>query len=464
MKGKSKSRPPGQAYSQFETVAHKNGVSLILNHETGYYYKGWYNPEKKVRTADGREVRKPGVTRESLRTRNLAEARKYFAAFAKKHNPEADEHKPLSVNAALAKAIERSGSKSARHQRNMRGFANYFETFMHDNYPEIQLWCRVRQEHVDDYAEHLATKKHPLKPKSIAAYAGQVVQTARQMRRLYEHTGQYVQLYMPTRFTATTDEPEKVWLTAEELLIALAVCREFQKHTSCPIRRAGYIFGELGFLLGSFGSMRLTEIARLSVHSFDYRDSLVDLSDITTKNKSSRRVVPLPRIVMQRIVDIIEAREGNILHLIYLCDRERAPETFGQQGNDSSIARAMRRCLRRAHQLTKNERFLRISPKDAARKSWFNLAETAGAEPPWSQACAGHSTGKLADKVYRDMTSKRRIPMMRRNVTDRIEQHLTDEMNRLGVKQLGDFPSTPEFTNLPFTYKMGDEDAESAVA
>lgn len=329
---------------------------------------------------------------------------------------------------AVKEAIEARNARKAMtadHVYNLNRYGEKFFAFMESRFPAVKQWRELRRTpHVSQYVAQL--KADGLKPVSIRHCLEVISLTANYFADEYEEMG-YRSLRV-LKLAPELEKPAKNYMTAEQLERAIEISREIESPAA-----------ELSFLLGGWCGLNLREIARLTATDFDFTAKLLTVQK--SKNVYRSRTIPVPDFVLEAVR----------LHLQTQTVKDVAGSLFvresGIPAENRYLARPMDVVLHRmgiryataeAAKAAKAAKPVVEFPKDGkaqtvivpkdVRKTFINLARSAGCERETLRRYIGHVPSDVMSEHYEDFT----IEKFKTEIVSKIEALRNETRSKVG--------------------------------
>ena len=265
------------------------------------------------------------------------------------------------VAAVIEAAIAHSPARNEHKGKQARAAA-LFTAWLTTKHPEITDWAALRPMHVVEYIHSLTGRG--IKPATVRLYVNPVAIAGNFAADNYDAAPLPVRKYLPK-----VGPPAKRYLTIGQLLALV----------SMTTGRAA----RLGFILGGFAGLRPTEIMRLRPCDLD-SDGTLRVAERLGKNEASRRMIPLCGMALGCLREALRGRGERDLYAW-----------------TDNFSHKMRAALNHAANVTGDETYRMVTPRDAGRKTFVNIAATVGAHNDWIRAYCGHAPGNVLDRNYR---------------------------------------------------------------
>ena len=316
---------------------------------------------------------------------------------------------PARSGAGLFYALDRGIEASrggARHKAAQLKAVHRFRDFINERHPGVSYWSEVTPGLVRQFVAWCEAEG--LSARTIRAY----VNPLRLAARWNEEAGNEQANLRFTRLVPQLTPCEKRYLTAPKLAVACAYAKKEHQHLAL-----------LALLLAGVCAMRLSEVARLRRTDLDVAEAgCLYIHD--AKNYWSERLIPLPPTIAAYC-------------RVWFAFRGDAVDVT-QEG----LGKALKRCLVACGAETGDPTFAAVAPKDAGRKTGFNLGADAGCPMEMLRAYAGHAPLTTFERSYADLRAlpsdlpdfrARKLALLRRDVADRLES--TVQALNIGLMQ-----------------------------
>ena len=265
-------------------------------------------------------------------------------------------------------------------RKNVEGAARRFTNFVADEFPGVQRFDELRPFMVAQYQQRL--RADGLSDNTVRLYLRAVKMADSFVERNYGRTTPA--LVVEQEIPRPAPKP-KLYLSFEQLCACLRRARENYLPSAV-----------LGFALGGFAGMRLTEIIRLTPEKL--KGDCVWI-DGRTKNRHSPRVIPLCDVALRF------ARAHGRLY-----QRSKRGRTSGTQSNgagfyatETSLSHTMADVLAELHAETGEEEYGLVDPHEAARKTFDNLLYRLGVPADAREGYQGRKLQGMGASHYTDV-------------------------------------------------------------
>lgn len=266
-----------------------------------------------------------------------------------------------TVSEALNLGLERSRARiCARHLRNQEKAVEVITDYLKTHKPNLQSWSELTIDDIRDYVAHLEAKN--LTPNTIRAYTNPLRLAHRACRTSLSVDYLKIRDIIPVRGPVT-----KRFLSLEQAM-RIVNRSNWQKH------RAGWFCLSMGILAG----LRITEAMSICNDTYDSKRQVILINH--GKNTESERIIPLTPAA----VEVVERH----LTTPYQTGRHKPGKPYK---NVSTASHEGRWVLEEMADTYRDKSFTMVTPAEAGRKTFMNIAEEHEVDPRYIRAYCGHA-------------------------------------------------------------------------